>query len=78
MRRFQVGHKVTFDPGVKHGYLAAGGVYEVIAVLPHEDHSTEYLYRIKSTRETTIRVVRESQLTLYSGDVSSRKGESHC
>ena len=58
MRRFQVGDRVTYDPGTNN-HIAPDGVYDIVAVLPREDNVDEYLYRIKSVNEAAVRVAPE-------------------
>jgi len=62
MRKFKVGDRVTYDPGMRR--TAPPGEYSVVSVLPLEDSEVEYAYRIKSVDEVTERVARENQLTL--------------
>ena len=70
MRQFKVGDRVTFDPGSKHHVAAT--VYEVVAVVPREDNVNGYIYRIKSTKEATIRVAPEDQLMPFATNVDRR------
>jgi hypothetical protein len=67
MRRFTVGDRVAYDPGARN-HIAADGVYEVVALLPREDNVEQYLYRIKSIKEATVRVAPESELELFRDD----------
>jgi hypothetical protein len=67
MRRFRVGDRVAYDPGARN-HIAPDGVYEVVALLPREDNVDQYLYRIKSIKEATVRVAPESELEPFSGD----------
>jgi hypothetical protein len=66
MRRFSVGDRVGYDPGGNNHDASEGG-YEIIALLPREDNADQYLYRIKSIKEATVRVAPESQLEPFSG-----------
>jgi hypothetical protein len=63
MHRFKVGDTVTYNPGTKH--VGVDGAYEIVAAMPREDNVDEYLYRIKSIKEATIRVAPEGQLKPY-------------
>jgi len=65
MHRFAIGDTVIFDPGVKGSYLTPESIYQIVSLVPREDNVTEYLYRIRSTKEAMERVVRESQLTRH-------------
>jgi hypothetical protein len=67
MRRFRVGDRVAYDPGARN-HFAADGVYEVVGLLPREDNVDQYLYRIKSIKEATVRVAPESELEPFLDD----------
>ena len=67
MRRFQVGDRVVYEPGIQN-HIAPKGVYDVVAVLPREDNVDQYLYRIKSVQEAAVRVAPESQLEPFIED----------
>jgi len=57
--RFRIGQRVQFTRGFPNR-AAAAGEYQVLRQLP--DDGGECLYRIKSTRESHERVVKESEL----------------
>jgi hypothetical protein len=57
--RFRVGQKVQLSRNHPMR-MAADGLYEVIRQLP--DNAGEFYYRIKSSREAHVRVVKESEL----------------
>lgn len=56
--KYRRGQRVNFARGFT---AAAEGVYEIIALLPH--NGSNFSYRIKSGREPYERVAREDQLS---------------
>jgi hypothetical protein len=67
---FRVGQIVRFTPGTHE--RAYGGLYQVVAGLPEE--RGERQYRLKSTKDSHERIVRESQISNPADEQHSRDG----
>ena len=70
--KFAVGQEVEFLPG-RMDFHVPRGIYTIVRQLPME--SNDFLYRVKNVRDGLERVMRESQLTVWSVQRESAQNE---